>query len=344
MRNVRLKDVAEAAGVSISTASRALSGSPRIRPETIARVREAAQQLGYKPNVPARSLSVGLTHNVGMVVANPVGLYLRSDHFFLSVVEGATRVLGREGYGLIVSITKGTYRDRADLPQMILNSRVDGVIVGGIPMEDSFVRAVARCGLPVVFIGRYLETTHLNMVAPNNLEGGRLGAEHLLRLGHRSLAVISGPLQINTFRDRYHGVEKAVQEAGVQAQVVLVEAHAFDEAAGYAAMRRLLKEPSVLPTAIFGLTDWQALGVMRALCEEGLAIPTDVSVVGFSDTALAAVSDPPLTTVKVSSESAGALAARLVLGLLAGEVEGPVNTILPACVVDRASCGPPRER
>ena len=349
MAHVTLEDVARVAGVSISTASRALSGNPKISRQTAARVQAAAQQLGYRPNLQARSLSVQRTHNIGMIIANPVGSTLTSDHFFFSVVEGASRVLEKLGLNLVVSTSQATYQSRADLPQMIRDGRVDGVILGGIPMQDSFVRAVARAGLPTVFIGRYLDRgDYLNTVTPDNVEGGRVALEYLLGLGHHTIAVVSGPLEINTFKDRLAGAQVAAGEANGPARLLSVVSSpvvcsAFDEAAGYQAVRGLLQQSSQPPTAILGLTDWLALGAIRALREGGLAVPGDVSVMGFSDIALATASDPPLTTVRVSSANLGALAARLVLDLLSGEVQGPVKIVLPPELVVRASCAPPRQ-
>lgn len=338
MDNVRLEDVAREAGVSISTASRALAGNPKISRQTAARVHEAAQRLGYRPNVQARSLIVQRTHNIGMVIANPVGSSPTNDQFFLSAIEGASRIAERQGFSLVVSMTQATYRDRADLPQMVLDNRVDGVILGGIPMEDAFVRAMARCGLPAVFIGRYLDREHLNTVTPDNEEGGRVAIEYLRGLGHRSIAVLSGPREINTFKDRWRGVEQAIREAADGAQIEPRLCPAFDEASGYMAVRELLQDQLARPTAILGLTDWLALGAMRALLEQGLAVPQDVSVMGFSDISLATLSAPPLTTVRTAPANLGALAARLVLDLLAGEVQGPVKIVLPPEVVVRASC------
>jgi len=345
MEEVKLEDVARQAGVSISTASRALSGNPKISRATAQRVQQAAQQLGYKPNMQARSLSVGRTHNIGMVIANPVGSALTADHFFLAAIEGASRMVEKHGFNLVVSMTRATYESRADLPPMILDNRVDGAILGGIPMEDAFVRAVARSGLPVVFIGRYLDREHLNTVTPDNVEGGRLAAEYLLGLGHSSIAVLSGPRDINTFKDRLQGIELAIQRARESISMRTIECHpvvcsSFDEASGYAAIGEMLASKAQRVTAILGLTDWLALGAMRALREKGLAIPGDVSVMGFSDIALAAVCDPPLTTIRVPSTNLGALAGRLVLDLLSGDVEGPVKIVLPPEVVVRRSCAP----
>jgi DNA-binding LacI/PurR family transcriptional regulator len=339
--NVRLEEVAREAGVSISTVSRALRGDTRISRATSERVRTTATRLGYSPNMQARALSAQRTHNIGIIIANPVGSSVNSDQFFLSVIDGASRVVERLGYNLVVSITPAVFRDRSDLPQMLSESRVDGAILGGIPMDDAFVRAVARCGVPAVFVGRYLEGDRLNMVMPDNVEGGRLAAEHLLGLGHRRIATLCGPLEINTFKDREHGAQLAAA-AVPNAQLVRIDCPTFDEASGYRAVRALLQGGQPRLTAILGWTDWLALGAVRALRDTRLAVPGDVSVMGYSDIALATVSDPPLTTVRSAPANLGALAGRLALGLISGEVEGPVKIVLPPEVVVRASCAGPR--
>jgi len=344
MANVTLAHVARQAQVSISTASRALNASPRISSGTAERVRKAAAELGYHPNLQARALSEQRTGNIGLLIANPVGSTVQSDEFFLAVLDGASRVIERSGLTLVVSTTDGVYAGSASLPAMVVQHRVDAVIAGGIPMDDAFVRALNRCGLPVVFIGRYLSREYLNTVTPDNVETGRVALEYLLSLGHRKIVVFSGPLEINTFQDRFHGAELAAREAVQPVQVRPLYSRTFDEPGGYDMMRRLLADDGRLPTAVLGLTDWLALGALRALREQGLRVPEDVSVMGLSDIAPAAVSVPPLTTVRVSPMNLGMLAARLVLSLRDGEVEGPVKEVLPPWLIVRSSCAPARQQ
>jgi len=344
LANITLTDVARRADVSVSTASRALNANPKINADTAERVRKAAAELGYMPNLQAKALSKQRTGNIGLLIANPVGSSIHSDEFFMAVLAGASRTIEKNGLNLVVSTTDGVYRGQAALPPMVAERRVDGIIAGGIPMEDSFVRALARCGLPVVFIGRYLDRDYLNTVTPDNEEAGRLAAEHLIGLGHTDLVVLSGQLEINTFKDRFHGVELAVQAAPRAIRVRSVLSPSFDEQAGYGLTSQLLSNDDSRQTAMLGLTDWLALGAMRALRERELSVPGDVSVIGMSDIAPAAVSAPPLSTVRTSSSSLGMLAARLVLDLLAHELEGPVRVVLPPQLVARSSCAAPRPR
>lgn len=312
LRTLRLQDVAEAAGVSIATASRSLSGATGVSPSVAERVREVARSLGYVANVHARSLAAGTSRSVGLVV-HEIG-----DPYFSEIASGVLRVAAPAG--LTVQICHSGRDPERELEQIrtLVAGRVGAIIVAGSGFVDPGVQAGARADLQafrasggrVAVIGRH----HLGVdaVLPDNHGGGRAAAAHLLGLGHRRIAVVTGSRRLTTIADRLAGVEEALAEAGQRcADVPVVEAE-FTRAGGKQAADRVLTEhPDV--TAVLALNDDMAIGVLSVLRSRGIAVPDRVSVVGFDDVAVAQDLAPSLTTVRLPMVEMGEKVLELAL-------------------------------
>ncbi|NLF13129.1 MAG: LacI family transcriptional regulator [Anaerolineaceae bacterium] len=328
-RSVSLKDVARAAGVSASTVSRALYYHPRISKETAARVRRLAEEMGYTPSLPARSLVTQDTATIGVVLTSV------SDPFVGQLVLGIEDVARRQGYSVFMG---SSYRN-ADLEKDIVRSfyerRASGIIVTGSQIDLGYVQLRKRFLLPVVLINC---PAYPHSVSIDNLSGAREAMEHLLELGHRRIAYVSNPVSYNANLERLAGYRAVLAEAGLAPDDSLIVDGDGGVSRGAEAMQRLLALPEP-PTAVFCFNDMTAVGVMYSLALAGLQVPADVSVVGFDDLELAAYFSPPLTTVRQPRRQMGERAMQTLLALI--EEQGiPQAEVLQTELVVRRTTGP----
>lgn len=318
MSDIRLKDIAEAAGVSTATVSRILRNDRTTSPNA-ARVMDAARRLNY---VSGPRISQGGTtqhSTLGMMIAG-MEHGATQDDFFAQVVAGASAEAERRDLNLLISPVPEPGTESG----MVRRSKLDGLIVGGVPIADETLNELIESGLPLIWIGHYLQRSSSIYIAPDNVDGGRQVADHLLTLGHRDIVVLSGPEYVHTFRDRLHGARDVLQGA---ARWSLVSHAQFDERAGYEMVQALLERGR--PSALLALTDWIAIGALRAVRERGLRVPEDISITGYSDLAAVEHLDPPLTTVHVPQRQLGALAVRMMHLYLKQELTEPVGMIVP---------------
>jgi LacI family transcriptional regulator len=325
----RLRDVAEAAGVDPSIASRILSGDGAltVRPATRRRVLEAASRLSYRPNTAARALKTRKTMAIGMIVPE------LQNVAYATIAMGADERASRAGYALLVAT--GSVRDRLDA----IDGRIDGLLVG-IATSDTVRIGDLGGPLPTVLVNRH-ELLGLPSVTVDDEAGCALGTEHLLSLGHRHIGHVAGPQNSDTGRRRQAGYMRALRGAGIEpAPDWMVEA-SYDEPGGELAASRLLRS-SPRPTALFVANIRAAIGALAAARRLGLSVPDDVSLVGFHDAQVAGYLDPPLTTVKMPLREMGSAAVESLLALLDGRPVEDVRVAMPPELVVRASTAPPR--
>ena len=332
----RLIDVAVAAGVSIATASRALSGTPGVSPGVADKVRSTADELGYVANLHARSLASGSTATVGLVV-HEIG-----DPYFSEIASGVLRVAAQEGRTVQICHTGRDPQVELQQVRSLVANRVGAILVAGSGFVDPAVELPVRHELErfaegggrVAVIGRH----HLgaDSVLPDNVEGGRAVAEHVLSLGHRALAVVSGSLALTTVADRLAGVRTALAAAGLDEADVPVVVGEFTRLGGRECAARVLEEhPGT--TAVIALNDDMAIGCLSHLRQAGVAVPGQISVTGFDDVAVAGDLSPGLTTVRLPMAEMGARALALALK---EPGKRPRRQRMPAELVVRGSTGP----
>jgi LacI family transcriptional regulator len=327
-RPVRLRDVAAAARVDASVASRVLNGDTRlsIRPETRLRILDAAARMNYRPNRAARALKTARTTAIGMLVpdlGNPA---------FALIALGAERRAAVAGHTLFVA--RGSFPDSL----FQLQGRVDGVLVAAATSDAAYRRNLLG-GLPAVLVNRK-EPGDLASVVVDDEAGAALAVRYLTELGHRRIAHVAGPQNADTARRRLRGYQSALKGAGLELRREWIGEAAFDEAAGHLAATRLLRvRPR--PTALFAANLRIAIGTLSAVHRAGLRIPDDVSVVGFDETPLAAYLDPPLTTVRMPLEELGSIAVETLFEEIAGRGPESLVVSIPPELVVRASAGRP---
>jgi LacI family transcriptional regulator len=308
---VTLQQVADAAGVSAATVSRILNGSASVSDDKRAAVDEAISRLGFVPDPMARGLAGGRTLSIGVVTQ------AIDSPFYGGALRGIEDTLSHAGYSALFVSGRWSAAHEARCIEALRSRRVDGIIVLTGRLSDSALAACAR-DLPVVVTGRTLVAPGLYSLDFDNFEGARLATHHLLMLGHRRIAFISGDLKHPDGKERLRGYRAALAAAGIDPEPGLVMPGNFTEGSGLMAVEWLIDSREAF-TAIFAANDQMAIGAALALHRRRLRVPDDVSLVGFDDLATSVFAIPPLTTVHHPVHELGQLAAQAMLQLLAGE-------------------------
>jgi DNA-binding LacI/PurR family transcriptional regulator len=317
---VTASDVAARAGVSQPTVSLVLGGREdvRVAAATRERVLRAAEELGYRPNLVARGLVLRRSFAIGVVVPD------LGNPFFLDVVRGVERVAAEGGYAVL--LCDGKEVPAAVHVETLLTRQVDGVVLD--PQSLAALPASTLAGLNVVVIED--QPAHLAWVASDAAGAGRAAAEHLLSLGHTAIAMAGPAAALHGFRMRERGFVQALGSAGVRLPSDLLRRVPATVEGGQMAMRSLLSLPA-RPTAVFGINDLVALGMLKVCLSGGVAVPGALSIIGCDDIAMARVVTPELTTVAVPAREIGARAARLMLNRL-GDRDAPRPAQRPLAV------------
>lgn len=327
-----MRDVAAEASVSIGTVSRVINGSPNVAPELEERVQKAIDALQYRPNAVARSLRKRRSRTLGLVIPDITNPYFAE---LAGSIESAALAAG---YRLIL----GNSMDSAETEKTHISALLDHQVDGLILAPAVATKAVSVNGtLPLVLVDRSLDGTAADLVTSDNREGGRLAAQHLVALGHRRIAVISGPTHLTVAEQRMAGFLEGLGTADISVPEDLIVRGDFDFDSGERSLSQLRSVASDI-TAILASSDQQAIGALRACMDAGLAVPADVSIVGFDDIPLARLVNPRLTTVTQSVAGLGARAVELVLRRgEATTARRRRQVVLPVSLTVRESTAPP---
>ncbi|MEV0406183.1 LacI family DNA-binding transcriptional regulator [Actinoallomurus sp. NPDC050550] len=325
-----LESVAARAGVSRATVSRVVNGLP-VRTASEESVRRAIEELGYVPNLAARTLVTRRTDLIALVVPEPTTRVFSADRFFAGLVHGVGQELEAADKQLVLMLA-GSAASRARIERSAAARHVDGVLLASLHDADPLPAALTRIGIPVVCNERPLGPVSVPYVGVDNHGGAVAAVRHLLRTGRRRIATIAGPPDMVAGIDRLAGYRAALRE---ERRRPIVEVGDFTTGSGAEAMRRLLADEPDLD-AVFAASDLMASGALQTLRRAGRRVPDDVAVVGFDDIDLARDTEPPLTTVRQPIDGIGRRMARQVLRLVAGEEIEPVVT-LPTELVVRES-------
>ena len=337
-RRPTISDVAQLAGVHRSTAARALSpsASGMLKPETVVRVTQAADRLGYATNTLARGLRTSRSQTVGVLLPD------LNNPLFPPIVRGIEDALLPHGYtALIASTDNDAERERVYF-QALLGRQVDGFIIATARDQDPVLDEARRRGIAVVLINRTNTARDFPLVTGDDREGVRAAVRHLVDLGHRRIAHLTGPDGVSSSTIRRSAFREAIAEHGLPAEdAPILPCAGFTEDAGRVGAEALLAR-SPRPTAIFAANDLIALGVLRAIQAHGLSCPEDISVVGFNDMRFADAFSPPLTTVHVPHQLMGAEAGGLILEQLGRPDPVGKSILLPVTLTVRGSTGTPK--
>ena len=329
---VTLAEIAKIANVSVSTVSRALSNKDYpLKEENRQRIRKLAEELGYKPNLVARSLQSNRTHLVGVIVDR------MQSPFAAATVQGIQDGLRHAGYSISIAYSNRDQQLAIEAIHAFYSRQVDGLVILNSWLHTFNDPILALQDRPFVFINRVFGNCRQNCVGPGDRYGAQLATRHLAELGHQRIAYINGMEDWIEAQNRLAGYRDVLTQCGLPVDEDLIRQGDWGVESGYRATQELLalKER---PTAIFASNDIMALGAIYAIQDAGLKVPGDIALVGYDDRDFAAWIRPALTTVRMPSYEMGMAAARLLLQQFAGE-ELEDATEVPGELIVRESCG-----
>ena len=336
-KKITIKDIARMANVSHTTVSRALNNKSRIKNETKEKILSIASELNYRPNFIARSLVMRRTKTLGLVIttiANP---------FYTELSQGIEATAISLGYNIILCSTNYELSAEKRYIDMLRSKGVDGILFTSAHMGDPNIIGLAEEEFPIILVNR--RTYHpivrdkVDYVGVDNMLGGFLAVEHLIRLGHKRIGVIGGSSESSVGFERLEGGKKALTAYGLEVIGDYFLEGDFLKGSGYQGGKRYLKMDKP-PTAIFATNDYMALGTYQAIVEEGTKIPEEIALVGFNDIEFTSMKGIELTTVGQKKYEMGALAVKtLVERIEGGKVGSPKEIILEPELIIRKTCG-----
>ncbi len=335
-----IRKVAQEAGVSIATVSRVLNNPQRVSAATRERVLEAAARLGYRPNPLGQRLRKGRAETVGVVIPAPQGRF--ADSFFLELLAGLGEGLSGAGLDLLVTTSPPGPQELASYQRLVEGKRVDGLVLARTRQRDERILYLLEHKVPFVVHGRSdLIHEPFPYLDIDGERGFRQAAQHLIALGHRAVAFIGAPHELNFAQHRLAGYRRALEEAGLPLRREWVLEGDLSEESGYRLTLALLDLPRP-PTAILCANDLMALGALRALRERGLKAGQEVSVIGYDDIPQAHYTDPPLSTLHQPFREMGRRLVEMLLARLAGTPAEELQEIWVPELILRGSDGPPQ--
>ncbi len=327
-----MKDVAQRAGVSVATVSRVLNNHARVDPTLRERVLKAMETLQYRPNRVAQRLRAGAGGVIGLIISDI------ENPFFVSVVRGVEDMAYEHGISVVLCNSDENPTKQQMYIGVMKAEDVAGLIITPNAETDDSIGSLVNSKMAVVFMDRRVQGVDVDSVTVDSASGTRDAVQHLIKLGHRRIGMVSGTSLISTGRERYEAFLSALNEAGIRSEPELIRPGRFSLQSGYQLTLELLALPKS-PTAIFAANNMLALGTLQALHERGVRVPEEIAVVGFDDLPWASALWPPLTTVAQPTYQLGHEAARLLLRRIASPDAPLESVILKTELMIRRSCG-----
>jgi LacI family transcriptional regulator len=342
-----IPDVARRAGVSTATAARALGGYGAVSEASRSAVLTAAEELGYRRNDLAASMITGRTQTLGLVIADI------ENPFFAGAVRGVSDAAWGAGYDVVLTNTDEDPDVERSSVKVLLSRRVDGIVVAPTSPDTDHLTSAVAAGCPIVLLDRRLESFPADTVLVDNVSAARDVVRRLLEVGHRRIAMVTGGassdeavtdrLNLPTGRDRVDGYLAALTEGGVAEPKAYLRGGAHNPELACRLMADLLALPAP-PTAVFASDSRVALGVLRAIREAGLSMPSDISMVSFDDADWTSVVNPAISVVAQPTYALGRRAAERLLARIAGDETPPVVDMMSTEFVTRGSIAPPADQ
>jgi LacI family transcriptional regulator len=336
MSEITLDDIAKLAGVSRATVSRVVNNHPNVSAKKRLHVQKIIDETGYHPNLAARSLASQRTKLLGLVIPRSVHGFF-TDPYFPRLVEGITQACNQYGYTLSLSLFYSEEDEQEFFPRLTRKGLMDGIIVQATGLGERF-SDISDWKVPYVFAGRPMGISGVSYVDVDNKSGAYNAVVHLAQHGYKKIAIVTGALNTTAGLDRLEGYRQAMNDRSLRLSDALIAEGDFTEMGAYYAAKRLIPYG---PEAIFSSSDTMAIGIMRALQEEGMQVPADIALVGFDDLLPATLSGPQLTTIRQPVRRFGFQAVETLLDIIENGPEPPRRIMFDTELVIRGSCGTP---
>jgi len=336
-RYTTIKDIAKVAGVSHTTVYRAINDKPRISQSTKERIISIARELNYQPNVLAQSLVLGRTKTLGLVITTIV------NPFYPELARGIEDTARSLGYSIILCSTNFDPLLEKQYIDMLRSRGVDGIIFTSAHIHDPNITSLVEDRFPLILVNRRVHGDPLmdsiDYVVVENAKGGFLAVEHLIRMGHERIGVISGASDSSAAVERLGGARRAFIEYGLNPASLLVLEGDFLKPSGYEAAKKFLAMRDS-PSAIFGVNDYMALGALEAILDSGLRVPEDVALIGFNDIEFSSLKTVELSTIGQKKYEMGSIAVHtLIERIEKGDGDRARQITLEPELIVRKSCG-----
>ncbi|MBW7475122.1 LacI family transcriptional regulator [Paenibacillus oenotherae] len=332
---VTIKDIAKIAGVSPSTVSRVVSNHPRISHETSRKVKAIMEELGYHPNIMAKSLVSKTTQTLGILLPRPAEELFRNE-FFGELLRGIVTQATSAGYDtLITTVTKDTDELMA-ISRLVRGQRVDGILLLSSRTSDPIIGFLQENKFPFVLIGRSDEFPDVLSIDNNNIQAAQDATNHLIRQGHTRIGFINGPSNLVVAQDRLEGYHKALSDANLSTRPEWITSVDMIQESGFRAMSGYMNQPE-RPSALVVFDDAIAFGVLRGLTELGYNVPDDISLISFNNNPLSELASTPISSVDIGIYHLGYTASQSLLRAAQGKPLPENQLILPHRLVVRQS-------
>jgi len=331
MKTATMENVAKLANVSKATVSRVFTGSDTVADETKKKVMKAVKELNYHPNVLARQLRMMETKTIIAIVPDI------TNTFFSQVLRGIETTARRNGYRVLLGDTGNDANIEHEYLEALHEKYADGLILLTARTDRNTIESLAE-KYPVVLACEYLEGSNVPTVSIDNISAARKATEHLIKLGHKRIAHITGPMNVILSRDRLKGYKQAMKTYGLEIDPLLITEGDFYYKTAYDLSLKLMSIDNP-PTAIFAANDEMAIGVIKAIQSQGLKVPEDIAIVGFDNIKMSTIFSPFLTTIGQPMYEIGEKAMKLLLDLIRGKKIRKKQFVLDDKLIVRESCG-----
>ena len=336
-KRVTIKDVAKMANASVAAVSMTLNNRPGIGDEKRQKIKEIAQKAGYQPSLVAKSLVNKRSYIIGLII-NDI-----ADHFFAELAKGVEDTAKKHGYSTILCTTDGNLKTQEDYLDILCSRGVDGIIISTVVAEDPHIEFLIDEKIPFVCINRiplipYLEKK-AEYIIMDNYSAGYKGIEHLWKIGHDKIAIITGSLNASNAIESLKGSKAALKKIGIKIPKRCIKEGKYSHQEAYLVCERLLKSKNP-PTAFFAHDDNMALGAREAILHSGLEIPKDIALMGIDNIKTGALAGIELTTISQKKYEMGAMGVKILINRIEEKVPHMVEKIvLDAELVVRKTCG-----
>jgi len=331
---VTIKDIAELAKVSKGTVSRVLNGAPGVGPETRNRILKLIQELDYQPNASARGLAARRTDNIGVIIPHTGG-YSMSSSYWPALLTAITEKAAAKGMNILLSTTRSEDDVDSAYQTILKGNRIEGLIIGADQFGEKQLAELLLKEISFVMVGKSSHISHF-YVDVDNVGGACRMTKHLIKLGHRKIALLAGPQHFPSVQSRVRGFKQAMNEAGLESNRIYYGSYT-NETTEKEILQKIIKESP--PTALFTAAGDLVPGVLKASREMGVDIPSDLALVSFDDHPFYEYFSPTITVVKQPIHELGKAAVDLLFKLLEKEEPAEKRIILPVEIIVRGSCG-----